>query len=359
VGQFDRAKESFLQAEALAVTLDDHRRLGQIHGGLTYLLGHEGDFQAAVRSGLRGLTIASSLGDLGLEVWTSVGLARVYFGQGNYRPAIERLRWVMAALKDTPVNERFGRGSLMPSVACRAWLALCLGHIGEYVEAIAWGAEGVRIAESVAGPLERVWAYYCLGYVHLERGDANLTMPLLEQAVALCSEGRFPIYSPRVLASLGAARTMSGRHVAALPLLEQASAEAQTIKLLYGHPTVLIHVGEAHLAAGGRDEARRYAGQALDLASRQGARGDEARALHLLGEIASRGGPSEGQQALEKYAAALVIAEGLGMAPLQARCHLRLGRVYQRMGQDEEARGELSSARTMLQALQMRHWLQR
>ena len=106
--------------------------------------------------------------------------------------------------------------------------------------------------------------------------------------------------------------------------------------MVYGHSTALIHTGEAHLAAGGLDEARRYAGQALDLASRQGARGDEARARHLLGEIASRGEPSESEQALESYAAALVLAEELGMAPLQARCHLGLGGVRQRVGQDED-----------------------
>ncbi len=212
---------------------------------------------------------------------------------------------------------------------------------------------------TAAGPLERVWAYYCLGRVHLERGDANLAMPLLEQAVPLCGEGRFPIYSPRVLASLGAAHTMSGRLDAALPLLEQAAAEAQAIKLVYGHPVALIHTGEAHFAAGRLDEARRYAGQALDLAKRQGARGDEARALLLRGEIASHGEPSESEQALERYAAALVLAEELGMAPLQARCHLGLGGVYQQVGQDEEARGELTHAVAMLQAMQMRYWLQR
>ncbi len=86
VGQFARAKESFLLAEALAVALDDHRRLARIHGGMTYLQGSEGDFEAATRSGLRALTIASSLGDLGLEVWTSVGLGRVYFARETTGP---------------------------------------------------------------------------------------------------------------------------------------------------------------------------------------------------------------------------------------------------------------------------------
>ncbi len=197
-------------AEGLAVALDDHRRLAQIHGGMTYLLGSEGDFEAARQSGVRALTIASSLGDLGLEVWTSIGLGRVYFALGNYPVAIERMRWVTGALKDVPVDERFGRGTLMPSVGCRAWLALCLGQLGEYSEAMAWAGEGVRIAEAAAGPQERIWAYYCLGRVHLERGDANLAIPWLEQAVSLSAQGRFPIYAPRALASLGAAHTMNG-----------------------------------------------------------------------------------------------------------------------------------------------------
>ena len=47
------------------------------------------------------------------------------------------------------------------------------------------------------------------------------------------------------------------------------------------------------------------------------------------------------------------------MAPLQARCHLGLGGVHQRMGQEEDARRELAQAVTMLQAMQMRYWLQK
>lgn len=357
VGQFERAKESFLLAEALAVALEDHRRLGQIHGGMTYLLGSEGDFEGATRSGLRALTIASSLGDLGLEVWTGIGLGRVYFGQGDYRAAVERMRRVVGALKGAAVGERFGRASLMPSVACRAWLALCLGHVGEYAEAVAWGGEAVRIAEAAAGPQERIWAYYCLGRVHLERGDIERAAPLLEQAAPLCGERRFPIYSPRVFASLGAARTMSGRADAALPLLEQAAADAHAIHMVYGQAEIVIHTGEAHLGGDQPGEARRFAERALELARGQGARGDQARALHLLGEIASRRDPPEHALAVEHFTAALALAEALGMAPLQARCHLGLGRVHERAGDREEAASELAYAAAMLQGMDMRHWL--
>jgi DNA-binding SARP family transcriptional activator len=358
-GQLERAKESFLVAEGLALSLEDHRRLGQIHGGMTYLLGSEGDFEGARRSGLRALTIGASRGDLALQVWASAGLGRVYVGQGNYRAAIERMRWVTGALKDVPIDERFGRGTLMPSVACRTWLALCLGHTGEFSEAGIWGGEGVRIAETVAGPQERMWAYYCLASVHLERGDSHLAMPLLEQAVPLCAEGRFPIYAPRVLASLGAARTMSGRPDAALPLLAQATAEEESTNLVYGRSATLIHTGEAHLSAGRLDEAHGYAQQALELTVRVGARADESRARHLLGEIACQGKPSEDDQALAHFTAALALATELGMAPLQARCHLGLGEVHQRLRRADEARRELAHAAAMLRAMQMSYWLVR
>jgi hypothetical protein len=45
------------------------------------------------------------------------------------------------------------------------------------------------------------------------------------------------------------------------------------------------------------------------------------------------------------------------MAPLQARCHLGLGRAHQRAGLGSEARAELAYAAAMLGNMQMRHWL--
>ena len=208
-GEFARATTSFREAEELGLALGDNSRLGEIYAGMAYLLGSEGDFSRATQTGLRALTIATSLGHLDLQVWTSIGLGRVYYAQGDLRRAIERMRWVAGALKDSPIEERFGRRTLLPSVASRAWLALCLAGTGDFAEALAWGGEGVRIAEAVGGPRERVWAAYCLSRVHLARGDAPEAIPLLEQAVPLC-EGRIPLYWPRVVASLGRAFTMSG-----------------------------------------------------------------------------------------------------------------------------------------------------
>ncbi len=51
------------------------------------------------------------------------------------------------------------------------------------------------------------------------------------------------------------------------------------------------------------------------------------------------------------------MAEELGMRPLQAHCHLGLGKLYRRIGRVDEARGELRAAVEMLRAMEMMFWL--
>jgi predicted RNA polymerase sigma factor len=45
------------------------------------------------------------------------------------------------------------------------------------------------------------------------------------------------------------------------------------------------------------------------------------------------------------------------MRPLQARCHLGLGKLLRRTGRHEEARAELSTAVAMLREMGMAYWL--
>jgi hypothetical protein len=53
------------------------------------------------------------------------------------------------------------------------------------------------------------------------------------------------------------------------------------------------------------------------------------------------------------------MAEELGMRPLVAHCHLGLGTLYRRIGRDEEARVELTTAAEMYRAMDMQFWLAR
>src|SRR5262249_15985246 len=83
----------------------------------------------------------------------------------------------------------------------------------------------------------------------------------------------------------------------------------------------------------------------------------EAYALRLLGEIATHRDPSDATLAEAHYQQALALADELGMGPLQAHCHLGLGRLFAKREQREQARTELSAAIALYRAMEMTFWL--
>ena len=83
----------------------------------------------------------------------------------------------------------------------------------------------------------------------------------------------------------------------------------------------------------------------------------EARALHLLGDIAAQRASPDAALAEAHYRQALTLAKELGMRPLQAHCHRGLGTLYAATGQREQARAGLSTAIEMYTSMDMTFWL--
>ena len=104
-------------------------------------------------------------------------------------------------------------------------------------------------------------------------------------------------------------------------------------------------------------EAQVLAEGALSLARMHHERGNEAYALYLHGELAVRREPQGCALAADHYQQALVLAEELGMRPLQAHCHHSLARLYRETGCGAQARAALTSAITLYRAMDMTFWL--
>ncbi len=111
------------------------------------------------------------------------------------------------------------------------------------------------------------------------------------------------------------------------------------------------------MLAGCLEEAHALAEQALALARARQERGNQAYALRLLGDIAARRDPPEGEPAVAHYQQALTLADALGMRPLQAHCRRGLGTLYATIGQAEQARVELSTAIDLYRVMEMTFWL--
>jgi tetratricopeptide (TPR) repeat protein len=215
----------------------------------------------------------------------------------------------------------------------------------------------VRIAEAVDHPFSRVMAYWAVGFRHLRQGELLQAIPVLERALDLAQVTRIRLAVPWVAAPLGGAYALAGRTAEALVLLEQAVEQAMVMHLMIDQALRIVWLGEAYLLAGCLDNAHTQAQHALEFSRAHKERGHEAHALRLLGEIAAQRQPQEAESAATHYCQALALAEELGMRPLQAHCHLGLGKLYLKTKQREQARMALSTAIDLYGAMEMTFWL--
>ena len=196
-----------------------------------------------------------------------------------------------------------------------------------------------------------------LGTALIRRGVFAEGISVLEEALARCQAGNLPLWIPRLASALGAAYVATGRAGAALPLLEAAVRQAQTMKLLRGQSLLVGVWSYATLMAGDRTVARERASRALDLAREHQEPGDEAWVLRLQAEVALRSRPMLAAEAEGNFHDALARAQGLGMRPLVAHCHLGLARFYRHRDRVDESERHRTEAASLYAVMDMRFWL--
>jgi class 3 adenylate cyclase/tetratricopeptide (TPR) repeat protein len=345
---FDHLRE----AETIAQVLDDRQRLGQVAMYMAEYFRQVNALDHALEAGQRARALATTLGDVGLQVVANFHIGTVYYEQGDYRRAIDYLGWNVATLQGDLIRERFGMTGL-PSVLSRVYLSWSLAELGTFAEAAARGEEGVGIAEAADHPFSLIWAYSGVGHLYCNTGDVHRGIPVLKRGLELCQTWDIPTLLPQVTRALGSAYALAGQVLEALPLLEQAVSQGRR----GGHALYFVHLSKAYLLAGRIEEALARAQQALDLAQDRKQRGYQAYALCLLGDITARREPPESALAAAHAQQALALAEELGMRPLQAHCHLGIGMLYATIGQREPARTELSAAIALYRAMDLTFWL--
>src|SRR4029450_6767873 len=101
-----------------------------------------GEREHALEVSRRAIAIAVDLGDVPLQAEDHFNAARIHYHRGEYRRAIDLLRWSVGALQGDLI--RFGTPGVA-SVLCRTWLALCHAALGEFPDAVSTAAAGAQI----------------------------------------------------------------------------------------------------------------------------------------------------------------------------------------------------------------------
>jgi hypothetical protein len=125
--------------------------------------------EQALASGQHAVALAGAVGDIGLQAVASAYLGQAHYRAGQYRAALDRLRWSGASLTGDLVRERLGHAAL-PAVYSRALLASSLAELGEFPEGTARAHEGIQIAETLDHPFSLGLAFHASGRLHLSKG---------------------------------------------------------------------------------------------------------------------------------------------------------------------------------------------
>jgi class 3 adenylate cyclase/tetratricopeptide (TPR) repeat protein len=350
LGQWEQILTNMHAAETDAERLADQRRLGRVCHRLANILWQLHDYEPALAYCQRTRAISTALGDIGLRIGVNYHMGQIYCDLGDYRQARECLQQYLVALQGVSPDQSFD-SVVSPAVQARGHMMRCLSELGEFADGVAYSNEALQIAEAVDRPYEHLSAYTRVGYLQVRQGLLHQAITSLERAVVLGQNAGFPILYRVAATYLALAYALAGRTTDALPLLGQV---AGTTGLLM---VTSLAYAEAYLRAGGVEEAHRLAQRELAHARERKARGHEAQALWLLGEIGMCRDPSDLTLTEAHYQQALALAEELGMRPLQAHCYRGLGMLYATIGQQEQARTALSTAINLYRAMEMTFWL--
>lgn len=285
-------------------------------------------------------------------------LARSRYGRGDYERAVENARQVLDLLherRDSP-DEAYLK---FTRVTARIWLLLCLAEFGRFDEAAVLGQEAIDVARVMNEPEELIFAGFGVGRMHLIQGNPDMAVDALEPALAMCWSAEFPIYISRIASCLGAAYASLGRTDEALVLLEEAVRQAAASNFMFGQSLVLSNFGRACHLAGRLDEALTHAHDAIDVAQASGERANEAWAWSLLGDLILDDSATalRIEEAHNYYRTALVIAQELGMRPLQAQCLYGLSRLQRMVGNETLAEQHATDATSLCREMGIKPWL--
>ena len=350
LGHVARAREQLLAVRSIAEALGDEHRLGWLLAYVARDTSLLGDPARALDLGRRALAIAERLGERRLRALTTAYLGCAHHARGEYRKSVKLLNDSIVALDPAARHEFLG----LPAPAAvffRAWLVWSLARLGDFVEGRRHGLEALDIAANLDHPLSLAVTHYSVGVLALFQLDFPRAISALEASFDLCSRWNLRAWFPNIASHLGYTYARLGRPDEGIELLQEA---IDRISSPYDVSFEFGMFAEVLLLAGRPREAREHADRALATARANQERGNESRALWVLGEIVAQDDPPSAEIALEHYRQALRLAIDLEIRPLVAICNASLARLYHATGQEEAALAAHTAAEALRHTLDMR-----
>ena len=259
LGDFERFLACLHEAEALAVALDDPRRLGQVSRFLSQHFYFRGAYDQSMATGQRALVLATSE-----RRWRPAGA-----GNPASRPRLPCYGRISSGDRLLQAGAGVSRWGAAPRAlgsnrhACRApcaMLAWCHAELGTFTEGRAPGDEGIRIAEVMRRPGSFMVASWGVGLLASTPRRPARGLPRLERAMGICQEADLPVYFPWMARGSGCGVYSGWAHCRCCAAAHAGDGTDDCHGNGRRSDTMSSPLGEAHLRLAVLEEARAPAG---------------------------------------------------------------------------------------------------
>jgi predicted ATPase len=226
-----------------------------------------------------------------------------------------------------------------PGVGCLVYSAVTLWHLGYPDRALDAALAGRSLAEELSNPFNKAQALYYGAFLHLCRREVRPTMQLAAALMELCREHEIALLlaGGQVLHGWGLAE--QGQVEEGITQMRQGLEAWRATGAVSHRPCHLALLTQALASKGQTQEGLTLLAEALALSSTTGERFYEAELHRLRGEVLHT--PAEAETCFRQ---ALEVASRQGARPFELRAAMSLCRLHRGQDRQAEARQRLAQA---------------
>jgi len=288
------------------------------------------------------LKLAESLGDPALQVEAHQALAYPASHRGEHVAANEHAKRGLA-LYD---SQHFYGNSLLltqdPGVDCHNQAARSLWVLGYPDQAEATTRAAIALAEGLAQPTSRGWAYLAAGIMYQLRREPTRSLEYWEATIRVSQEHSLSQFLAWGKAWRGWARAKLGYRPEGVAEMREGLGELRAMETTLTRPQCNALLAEILTEDGHVDDALALITDAQAIVREFGAGYYEAELYRLTGDALLRS-TARVADAEGCYRQAMEIARGRCAKSFELRAALSLAQLYERQRRRDEARGVLGN----------------
>jgi predicted ATPase len=315
--------------------MGDTRQLFPVLVGLWNFYFVRGASQTAGDLGEQLLSIATHTQDPVRQLRAHAALGEIHFHMGHLQRASCHLQHGMALY--APQTHR-SYAVQTPTVACFAYAAWTLWHLGYPDQAWQRCQDALRLAQELSHPLSLAIALHFTGTLHQFRREAPAAQERTAHAARLSCEQGFPFWEASGRIVWGWARAMQRQATPGIDQIHQGLAAFRATGAEVQLPSWLALLAEAYGQAGQPAEGLRAVEEALTIVEKTGERYYEAELYRLQGELrwqTCQAGPTGAVEASLQQA--LTVARSQQAKSWELRAATNLSRLWQQQGKSKAA----------------------